>query len=100
MGQGPDQMLIATKLVIAFKSGPVFLRIPRDMTFADVSERVESFAKWHEAPPLSVDVRFDVSNSNGHAHALAQPRPTVRQGATCAERVMAPRFERRSVMLG
>jgi hypothetical protein len=94
-------MLIATKLVIAFKSGPVFLRIPRDMTFAEVSERVESFAKWHEAPPLSVDIRFDASNSNGHARALAPSRPAVRRGATCAERVMASRFGRRSVrMLG
>jgi hypothetical protein len=94
-------MLIATKLVIAFKSGPVFLRIPRDMTFADVSERVESFVKWHDAPPLSVDVRFGASDSDGHAHALAQPRPTIRRGATCAERVMASRFGRRSVrMLG
>jgi hypothetical protein len=99
MRQGLDQQLIATKLVIAFESGPVSLRIARGMTFADVSESVESFAKWHKAPPLSVDVHFDAPNTNGRARTPAQYRLVARRSATCADRVMASRFGQRSIRM-
>jgi hypothetical protein len=65
---------IANTVLIKFSDGPVFFRVPRGATLADISENLDSIGKWHKGPPISVDVSFKASEQeDGYSRARRVP---------------------------
>jgi hypothetical protein len=64
---------IANTVLIKFPDGPVFFRVPHGATLADISENLDSIGKWHQGPPISVDVSFKASEQDGYSRARRVP---------------------------
>ncbi len=63
------ERFIANTVLIEFPDGPVFFRVPRGATLAEISENLDSIGRWHRGQPISVDVNFKASEQDGYSRA-------------------------------
>ncbi len=76
---------IANTVLIEFPDGPVFFRVPRGATLAEISENLDIISRWHRGKPISIDVSFKASDPDGYRRARRLPlisSPVSRPGGS------------------